>query len=381
MEYHIELCGDIGIEECSYNYVQLLLAKFQDKPINVKINSPGGYASDGFKIMQAFREHGQVTCFLEGVVASAATVISMGAQKVVISPYTQYLIHQSASPILAFKVMNQDEIRGYIKDLKRQLSFNETLDQMAAQLYADRCGKEAKHMASLMQKAEWMTAQEVIDLGLADEMGERVGAPATLTPVMKAKLQALQLPLPDLLEEPGADQSFIQRIAYAVASIINPKPKVPIVTEPEPQTPNVTMNKTFLAVMALLAIEGLTEADGMVTLSTDQMKTLNDALASLDAVKGEKATLQQQFDQLNTQLTDKANELTSLQSQMTEKDGQITTLQSQLAEKDTQIAALKAAPGASSTTVVQQPGQATLDVNKTEDAMKIAQAFVASRRV
>lgn len=381
MEYQIELCGDIGIEECSYNYVQLLLAKFQDKPVNVRINSPGGYASDGFKIMQAFREHGQVTCFLEGLVASAATVVSMGAQKIVISPYTQYLIHQSASPILAWDMMNQDEIRDYIKDLKRQLTFNETLDKMAAQLYADRCGKEAKHMASLMQKAEWMTAQEVIDLGLADEMGERVGSPASLTPVMKAKLQAMQLPLPDLLEEPAADQSFIQRIAYAVASIINPKPVVPVVTEPEPQTPVVTMNKNFIAVMALLAIEAIAETDGKLSLDTDQMQKINDALASLDALKGEKTTLQQQIDQLKTQLTDKGNELTTLQSQMTEKDGKITTLQSQLAEKDQQIAALKAAPAAQTPGVVQQPGQATLDVNKPEDAMAIAQAFVASRRV
>lgn len=380
MEYQIELCGDIGIEECSFNYVQLMLAKFQDKPVNVRINSPGGYASDGFKIMQAFREHGQVTCFLEGLVASAATVVSMGAQKIVISPYTQYLIHQSASPILAWDMMNQDEIRDYIKDLKRQLSFNETLDKMAAQLYADRCGKEAKHMASLMQKAEWMTAQEVIDLGLADEMGERVGSPASLTPVMKAKLQAMQLPLPDLLEEPAADQSFIQRIAFAVASIINPKPVIPVVTEPEPQT-TVTMNKNFIAVMALLAIEAIAETDGKLSLDTDQMQKINDALASLDALKGEKTTLQQQIDQLNAQLTDKGNELTTLQSQMTEKDGQITTLQSQLAEKDQQIAALKAAPAAQTPGVVQQPGQATLDVNKPEDAMAIAQAFVASRRV
>lgn len=380
MEYQIELCGDIGIEECSFNYVQLLLAKFQDKPVNVRINSPGGYASDGFKIMQAFREHGQVTCFLEGLVASAATVVSMGAQKIVISPYTQYLIHQSASPILAWDMMNQDEIRDYIKDLKRQLSFNETLDKMAAQLYADRCGKEAKHMASLMQKAEWMTAQEVIDLGLADEMGERVGSPASLTPVMKAKLQAMQLPLPDLLEEPAADQSFIQRIAFAVASIINPKPVVPVVTEPEPLT-TVTMNKTFIAVMALLAIEAIAETDGKLSLDTDQMQKINDALASLDALKGEKTSLQQQIDQLKTQLTDKGNELTTLQSQMTEKDGQITTLQSQLAEKDQQIAALKAAPAAQTPGVMQQPGQATLDVNKPEDAMAIAQAFVASRRV
>lgn len=380
MEYQIELCGDIGIEECSFNYVQLLLAKFQDKPVNVRINSPGGYASDGFKIMQAFREHGQVTCFLEGLVASAATIVSMGAQKIVISPYTQYLIHQSASPILAWDMMNQDQIRDYIKNLKRQLSFNETLDKMAAQLYADRCGKEAKHMASLMQKAEWMTAQEVIDLGLADEMGERVGSPASLTPVMKAKLQAMQLPLPDLLEEPAADQSFIQRIAFAVASIINPKHVVPVVTEPEPQT-TVTMNKNFIAVMALLAIEAIAETDGKLSLDTDQMQKINDALASLDALKGEKTTLQQQIDQLNAQLTDKGNELTTLQSQMTEKDGQITTLQSQLAEKDQQIAALKAAPAAQTPGVVQQPGKATLDVNKPEDAMAIAQAFVNSRRV
>lgn len=353
MEYQIELNGEIGFGECSYSEVKYILQQYEGQPVNARISSPGGVASDGFKIMQAFREHGDVTCFLEGVVASAATIISMGAKKVVISPYTQYLIHQSSTPVISIDWMNQDEIKDYIKDLKRQLTFNETLDHMAAQLYADRTGKTLEEMAHLMQKAEWKTAQEVIDLGLADEMGESIGQPIKLTSEMKAVLSASGLPMPNLEEEPEVGMSFVQRLAAKVAAILNPTPIVPVETEPEStedKTPITYMNKTYTAVLALLAVEAITETDGNLSVTPEQMKVIDEALATMEAEKNARMEAEQK----------------------------VSDLEAQLAEKDSQIAALQAAPGDESKDVKQEP-TATFDVNDPEQAAAMAAAFVESR--
>ena len=369
MEYNIELCNEIGYAECSYEYVKQKLAVCKGKKVKCRISSPGGFASDGFKIMQAFREHGDVTCYLDGFVASAATIISMGAKKVVISPYTQYLIHQSSSLILSCQSMNQDEIRDYIADLKKQMNFNEKLDNMAAQLYADRCGKDVKDMANIMQKAEWMTPKEVVDLGLADEIGEPVGSNAKLSSVMLARLEALNLPKPivsDDVKEEDMTENIVSKLLAKMSTIFNPNFQLPVQTEPK-QEPHTTMNKNFTAVMALLALEAITFVDGKAEVTEEQMKSINDALAS-------NKDLAKAMEDVKTQLASANEEKTALQTSIDE-------LKTQLSERDAQIAELKKIPAATSPQVVDQPKSHVDDeVISEEDAMKYAQALASRFR-
>lgn len=340
MNYDIQICDEIGLGECSYLEVKNKLTELKGKKVKCRISSPGGYASDGFKIMQAFREHGDVTVFLDGVVASAATVISMGAKRVIISPYTQYLIHQSSTAVVEWTMMNQDEIRDHIENLQRQLSFNETMDHMAATLYADRSGKTIEEMSELMHKAIWKTPDEVIELGLADELGEKVGQKMKVDAAMNARLQAMNLPpLPNVKDDTEDNvmvDNIVTKVVAKLAAIFNPNPIVPIIKEPT----TTIMNKNFQAVMALLALEAITFADGKAEVTEEQMKSINDALSSMKGTQDELA-------KANASVNEKVEKINAMQSE-------IDKLKSQLTEKDNEIAALKSAPGAGTSNVLVQ---------------------------
>ena len=54
------------------------------KPANVRISSLGGAVDDGLDIRQQFVDHGNVTAYLYGLVASSATIAALGAKKVCI---------------------------------------------------------------------------------------------------------------------------------------------------------------------------------------------------------------------------------------------------------------------------------------------------------
>lgn len=366
MEYNIELCGQIGTFECSYHEVKKKLNALKGKKVKCRINSPGGYASDGFQIMQAFREHGDVTVYLDGIVASAATIISMGAKKIIISPYTQYLIHQCSTGVLAWQMMNQDEIRKFIEEMQQQLSFNEKMDQMAATLYADRSGKSIEEMSQLMHNAIWMDPKQVIELGLADEMGEKVGKRTEMDSVMMARLQSLNLPIPKVTEEPEEENmvdSIVSKLAARLAAIFNLNKELPLVEEQDTNTP--TMNKTFTAVMALLAVEAIACADGKVQVTEEQMKSINDALASLN-------TTQESLANAQASVTEKENQLATMQTE-------IDNLKAQMLQKDNEIAKLKKEPAASTHNVVTQPSNPDAELSD-EEASNFATALASRFR-
>ena len=82
MDYQLILDYVIGYGNCSKSYVRDVLAQHKGKPVNVLISSYGGLLSDGLDIMQHFRDHGDVTVYISGFTASAATVAAMGEKKV-----------------------------------------------------------------------------------------------------------------------------------------------------------------------------------------------------------------------------------------------------------------------------------------------------------
>ena len=99
MDYQLYLNTTIGCWNCSKTAVREVLARHKNKPVNVLISSPGGLLDDGLDIMQQFKDHGDVTAYISGFTASAATVAAMGAKKIVMGKYSFFL----ARCILYFK--------------------------------------------------------------------------------------------------------------------------------------------------------------------------------------------------------------------------------------------------------------------------------------
>lgn len=139
--------------------------KAQDgKRITVRINSPGGEVFDGIAILNALRRHnGGVDVVVDGLAASAASVIAMAGETITMAKQSQMMIHEGhAVAIGPASVMADMAAR---------------LDQVSAQLaeaYAERAGGTADEWRERMQRGDGRgttyTAQEAVDAGLADKV-------------------------------------------------------------------------------------------------------------------------------------------------------------------------------------------------------------------
>ena len=136
--------------------------------VHVRVCSPGGSLSDGLAICALFRDHGNVHVHIQGMTASAATVLAMGARRISMSPESVMLVHNASYMIFEWEQANKEKLsekQAEYEEMKKNLA---TLDSVMADLYATRSGGNRDEMAALMKEERWLSAQECLALGLID---------------------------------------------------------------------------------------------------------------------------------------------------------------------------------------------------------------------
>ena len=318
MEYDIYINSSIGWP-FSAEYVRQELNKYQGQPCNVYISSLGGSVLDAVQIHQMFREHGQVTCHLHGFVASAATIIAMGAKKIVMGEFALFLMHRCTGWVDTWGHMNAEELARAIEELQHDKKSLETIDQTIANIYVSRCGKKIEDVVGWMEAAEWNTAATCLERGLIDEICKDDCQQEPITAAFRSKILACGLPMP--AERPTAaasqntDEKPISRnILAALRDMFgsresNSEEGTAAQETEEPAqnslTNTYTMNENYTEINALLNIQGVEEQEGNVRITAEQMTALNGALA------------------------DRATEITNLQNRVTELTEQVKNLQAQ----------------------------------------------------
>lgn len=198
--YNIDIDSYIGYP-ISKGYVKSKLQPMKGKPCTVRINSYGGDVQTALDIRQQFIDHGQVTAYIIGMTASAATILAMGARKVVMSRYALMLVHPCSAAVTAWGYYNKEELAKAIEDLRKTQADLKTLDRVVASIYAAKVGAHnAGSMAALMQEARWIGAEEALHLGLIDEIDpdEQQPDPAKvpMTDAQREHIVACGLPVP-----------------------------------------------------------------------------------------------------------------------------------------------------------------------------------------
>lgn len=156
--------------------------------LNVYINSPGGDVFDGIAILNALRRsEATVNVVVDGVAASAASFIAVGAgDTVTMSRNSQMMIHDA----LGIEIGNAEEMRAFADRLDQA-------SQNIASIYAEAAGPRGgstniDDWRALMKAETWMTAQEAVDLGLADQVDgtepDSAPAPDAIAPKNAARL-------------------------------------------------------------------------------------------------------------------------------------------------------------------------------------------------
>ena len=192
MNYDITIDQQIGWGASSATYILERLRELKGRPVRVYVSSYGGNVADAFRIQQAFREHGDVTCYLVSFVASAATLLTLGSKRIVLDPSCLSLAHKCSYYIDEYGQMNEDDLREAIERLSKNAEDLVTIDRVAANLYAARSGKTEEEMVAIMKEARWLSCDEVLRLGLADAV-QTVGADDLQAQAL-ANISALGLP-------------------------------------------------------------------------------------------------------------------------------------------------------------------------------------------
>mgnify|MGYP000973649162 CR=1 FL=1 len=127
--------------------------------LNVYVNSPGGAAWDGLAIMNALRRHkAKVTVTVDALAASAASVIAMAGDRIVMNRGSELMIHDASG----WCIGNAEAMAETAQVLSK-------LSDSYAAAYAARAGGNTEDWRARMRAETWYTAEEAVLAGLADE--------------------------------------------------------------------------------------------------------------------------------------------------------------------------------------------------------------------
>lgn len=146
------------VESGLENRIAAALRRNQGRPVTVQINSPGGDYFAGTTVMNMLREHdAKVTVEVLGIAASAASVIAMAGEEIIMRKAAMMMIHRASGVAIG----NGDDMRdiGAILD---------KIDGDMSKLYQERTGKSAAEIDALMTAETFFSADEAVAIGLAD---------------------------------------------------------------------------------------------------------------------------------------------------------------------------------------------------------------------
>ena len=128
--------------------------------VTVWINSPGGDCFAASEIYTALKEHkGSINVKIDGIAASAASVIAMSGDMVEMSPTAMMMIHNPALNLF-----------GEVSELERGIEFLNEVKESIINAYQMKTGLSRAKISKIMDAETWFNAKSAIDMGLCDRM-------------------------------------------------------------------------------------------------------------------------------------------------------------------------------------------------------------------
>lgn len=132
--------------------------------IFMRINSPGGDVFDGLAIYNMLKRHrASVTVTVDGIAASIASVVAMAGDEVLMPANAMMMVHDPAGVVI-----------GTSKEMRALAEALDKVKQSIVSAYVAKSGGDRDEIGQLMADETWLTADEAVDLGLADGIEEPV---------------------------------------------------------------------------------------------------------------------------------------------------------------------------------------------------------------
>jgi ATP-dependent Clp protease protease subunit len=136
------------------------LSQYKGKNINVWINSYGGDVYAASRIYTSLKQHkGKVTVKVDGVAISAASVIAMAGDEILMSPTSIMMIHNPWG-----------NFQGEAEDLRHGADVLDEVKQTIINAYQLKSNKSRAKISQMMDEETWMSAKKAVSEGFADGM-------------------------------------------------------------------------------------------------------------------------------------------------------------------------------------------------------------------
>ena len=162
----LEINGEIASESWFDDDVTPKLFKDEllsgNGPITIWLNSPGGDCIAASQIYSMLMDYaGEVTIKIDGIAASAASVIAMAGTKVLMAPTALMMIHNPMT--MAF---------GDSGEMQKAIDMLDEVKESIVNAYEIKTGMSRAKISHLMDSETWMNANRAIELGFADDILE-----------------------------------------------------------------------------------------------------------------------------------------------------------------------------------------------------------------
>lgn len=160
----ITIYGVIGdswwSDSFSANDIDKALNEAGDNEVIINLNSPGGDAFDGIAIYNRLKRHkGKVTVIVDGWAASAASVIAMAGDEIIMGLGSMMMIHEAWTIILGSKT-----------ELRKEADVLEELENGIINIYQTKANISREEIREKVDAETWMSAKTAVELGFADRI-------------------------------------------------------------------------------------------------------------------------------------------------------------------------------------------------------------------
>ena len=162
---NLYMYGDIGenwwSEGITALRVRATLSRIDDDVVNLHIHSNGGDAFEGIAIYNVLKQSDKtINVYIDGLAASAASIIALAGDKIYMPRNTQMMIHNAASGIW----------HGFAEDFEKMASALRNVNDSVRQTYLGRFTGTEEELIRYMDNETFFTADQAVALNLADEI-------------------------------------------------------------------------------------------------------------------------------------------------------------------------------------------------------------------
>jgi len=181
--------------------------------ITVRLNSAGGSVFEGLTIRSILKNHqANVTVHIDGYAASIASIIAMAGDKIVMAKGSMMMIHNPMSSMWG----------GEAKDFREAADLLDKIRDSLVSVYADRTGISTDELITMLDEETWMSAEEAVEHGFADEVEEGNAVTASIRGAV-ARVNGVQMDFSNFRRVPKMPNTFTpeQPVAQTQTKPIN----------------------------------------------------------------------------------------------------------------------------------------------------------------